>query len=144
MEVVEKSIGTCRRWNRKKLICHVITLNLKHRNSIFYSVRSDNDNLAPPEQTVCGAIHTTASGKRALLCLLLLLLREHWPCEKRNGAHISLLVLSAGPERLTERFAHSENPAWKAGPRPCPLPAMGFRTAFSFGDKRMSEEEQTC
>lgn len=38
MEVVEKTIGTCRRWNRKKLICHVITLLIQSIETQFFIV----------------------------------------------------------------------------------------------------------
>lgn len=38
MEVVEKSIGTCRRWNRKKLICCVITLLIQSIETQFFIV----------------------------------------------------------------------------------------------------------
>lgn len=50
-------------------------------------------------------------GRERFSVCSLLLLQEHWPCEKGNGAHIPVLVLSAEPEHLTERLTHSEKPA---------------------------------
>lgn len=145
MEVVEKSIGTCRRWNRKKLICRVITLLIQSIETQFFMVWGlimiIQQHLN--KQSVGQSIPRWVGREQFSVCSLLLL-QEHWLCEKRNGTHISLLVLSAGPEHLTERLNQSEKPAWKAGPRPCPLPAMGFRTASSFGDKLMPEEAQNC
>lgn len=131
MEVVEKSIGTCMRWNRKKLICCVITLLIQSIGTQFFIVWGlimvIQHHLN--KQSAGQSIPQQVGRERFSVCSLLLL-QEHWPCEKGNGAHIPVLVLSAEPEHLTERFTHSEKPAWKCCLRPCPLPAMGFRTFF--------------
>lgn len=116
MEVVEKSIGTCRRWNRKKLICRVITLLIQSIETQFFIVWGlimiIQHHLN--KQSAGESIPQWVGRERFSVCSLLLLW-EHWPWEKRNGAHISVLVLSARPEHLTERLNHSEKPAWKAG-----------------------------
>lgn len=132
MEVVEKSIGTCRRSIRKKLICCVITLLIQSIATQFFIVWGlimiiqHHLNKQSAGQSIPQRV-----GREQLSVCSLLLLWEHCSGEKRNGAHTSVLVLSAGPEHLTERLTRSEKPAWKAGLRPCPL---GFRTASSFGD----------
>lgn len=130
MEVVEKSIGTCRRWNRKKLICHVIALLIQSIETQFFIVWGliviIQHHLN--KQTVGQSIPQRAGRELFSVCSLLLLW-EHWPCQKRNGPCISVLVLSAGPEHLTERLTHNEKPSWKAGRRPRPLPAIGLSTS---------------
>jgi len=112
-------------------------------------VRSDKDNPAPPEQTVCGAVHATASGKRAggeqeasgpppagSSC------SERASCVW-TGEHSAYPISWVGAHKHWASPAYDEKASsqrWtcsKACPRPYPLPATGPGAASPFGGKHV-------